>query len=211
MARKRRKPAVDLAVYLVVRLVVCLVQAVSPRLAFKLAEWLAWVAFKVDKRHREVAAENLRFAFPELAADSARLNRLVRATYRHFAAVAVEMILIPRKMHVTSWRRYVSMYPGTGIISPSFSRRACLIVTAHFGNWEIAGRLIGLFGLKTYAIARVLDNPHLERFVKRFRQGTGQTVIAKKDDFDRLADVLGKSAKVATLADQDAGQRGLFV
>src|SRR5439155_16633443 len=51
----------------------------------------------------------------------------------------------------------------------------------------------------------------LERFLKRFRQGTGQTLIAKKDDFDRLTDVLGKSAKVATLADQDAGARGVFV
>jgi KDO2-lipid IV(A) lauroyltransferase len=211
MARKRRKPVVDLAVYLAVRLVVCVVQALPPPLAFKLAGFLAWVAYRVDRRHREVAAENLRFAFPELAADPARLDRLVRATYRHFLIVAVEMMLIPRKMHVTSWRRYVSMYPGTGIISPSFSPRPCLIVTAHFGNWEIAGRLIGLFGLKTYAIARVLDNPHLERFLKRFRQGTGQTVIAKKDDFDRLTDVLGKSAKVATLADQDAGSRGVFV
>src|SRR5262245_62559357 len=129
MARKRRKPAVDLAVYLAVRLVVCLVQAVSPRVAFKLAEWLAWVAYRVDKRHREVAEENLRFAFPELAADPVRLDRLVRATYRHFATVAVEMMLIPRKMHVRCWRRYVTLDSAAAMFGPMLSNRPALLVT----------------------------------------------------------------------------------
>ncbi|MDB5307409.1 MAG: Phosphatidylinositol mannoside acyltransferase [Gemmataceae bacterium] len=211
MARKRRKPAVDFAVYLAVRLLVCLIQALPPAVAFKIAEVLAWAAYKIDKRHRQVAAENIRFAFPDLAADPARVDRLVRATYRHFLLVAVEMVLLPRKLHVISWRRYSTLYPMARMIAPLFSPRPTLMVTAHFGNWEMAGYMLGLVGMKTYAIARVLDNAHLERFVKRFRQGTGQTLIAKKDDFGRLTDVLGAGGKVATLADQDAGPRGVFV
>lgn len=209
--QKRRNPAADFAVYLAVRLVVCVIQALPPALAFKLAEFLARVAYRVDKRHREVAADNLRHAFPDLAADPARTDQLVRATYRHFLLVVVEMVLAPRKLHVGSWRKYLTMYPATRMIAPAFSDRPALLVTAHFGNWEMAGRLIGLFGMKTYAIARVLDNPYLERFLKRFRQGTGQTVIAKKDDFGRLTEVLRSGGKVATLADQDAGPRGVFV
>src|SRR5581483_2495151 len=104
MAKKPRKPSLDLAVYLAVRLAVCLVQALPPALAFKIAEFLAWVAYTVDRRHREVAADNLRHAFPELAADPARLDRLVRATYRHFLRMVVEIALLPRKMHPTTWR-----------------------------------------------------------------------------------------------------------
>jgi KDO2-lipid IV(A) lauroyltransferase len=38
-----------------------------------------------------------------------------------------------------------------------------------------------------------------------------ETLIAKKDDFDRLTEVMKGKAKVATLADQDAGPRGVFV
>src|SRR5882672_10213421 len=106
MARKHRRPAVDFIVYLAIRIVVCVVQALTVRVAFKIAEALAWLAYKVDKRHRAVAAENLRFAFPEHAHDEVRIDRLVRATYRHFLIVALEMMLIPRKMHVMSWRRY---------------------------------------------------------------------------------------------------------
>ncbi|MBY0514454.1 MAG: lysophospholipid acyltransferase family protein [Gemmataceae bacterium] len=211
MARKRRRPAADLAVYLAVRLVVCVVQMLSVRVACRVAEFLARVVYRVDRRHRAVAADNLRHAFPELAADPARLDRLVRRTYRHFLLVAVEMMLAPRKVTAASWRRHANTYPAACLNGHLLRDRASLIVTGHFGNWELAGRLNGVFGYRTFAVARVLDNPHLERFVKRFRQGTGQTVIAKKDDFDRLTGVLGRHAKVATLADQDAGSRGVFV
>lgn len=211
MAAKPRRPAADLAVYFAVRVAVAVVQALPPAVALKLAEFLGWVAYRVNRRHREVAAENLRHAFPDLAADPAAIDRLVRATYRHFALVAVEMVLLPRKIHLSCWRRYADLNRGRGLFAPMLSARPVLNVNAHFGNWEIAGRLIGQFGFKTYAIARVIDNPHLERFLKRFRQGTGQTVIAKKDDFERLTGVLAGGGKVATLGDQDAGPRGLFV
>jgi KDO2-lipid IV(A) lauroyltransferase len=211
MARKRRRPAIDYAVYLGVRLVIGAIQAVPMAFALKLAAALGWLLHCLDKRHRVVASENLCRAFPELADDPAALNRLVRATYRHFATVAIEVALLPRKMHVAAWRRFSTMYPGTGCIRPMFSPRPNLIVTAHFGNWEMAGWIIGLFGQRSYAIARVLDNPYLERFVKWFRQSTGQTIIAKKDDYERLTEALRSGGKVATLADQDAGQRGVFV
>jgi KDO2-lipid IV(A) lauroyltransferase len=209
MARKPRKPLADLAVYVAVRLAVMTVHLLSPRLALTLADFVGWLAYRVDKRHRAVAAENIGHAFPLLT--PGRVDELVRATYRHFARVAVEMVLLPRKLHVGSWRRYVDLYPWTPALPAAFSPRPTLVVTAHFGNWELAGWMIGLTGMRTYAIARVLDNPYLERFLKRLRQGTGQTLIAKKDDFDRLTDVLRGGGKVCTLADQDAGPRGLFV
>ena len=49
--------------------------------------------------------------------------------------------------------------------------RAVLFVTAHFGNWELLGFATGAMGFRTYAIARVLDNPFLERFYRNPRAG----------------------------------------
>jgi KDO2-lipid IV(A) lauroyltransferase len=206
---KARRPAVDLAVYAAVRLFVCVVQGVPVRLAVAVAGGLARVAYRVDRRHRAVAADNLRHAFPDLPPD--RIDRLVRGCYRHLCLLVVEIILLPRKLAVTNWRRYATLENARPVLAALIDRRPTLIVTAHFGNWELAGYTLGLLGFRTHAIARVLDNPHLERFLKRFRQRTGQTIIAKKDDFDRLEGVLRAGGKVATLADQDAGPRGVFV
>lgn len=206
---KTRRPALDFAVYLAVRAAVGLVQALPTAAAFGFAELLALLAYRIDKRHRAVAAENLRYAFPDL--DPAVVDRLVRGCYRHFATVVVEIAILPRKLRTGNWRCYASLVGGPAVVGGLLSPRPLLIVTGHFGNWEMAGFALGALGFRTHAIARVLDNPHLERFLNRFRQATGQTIIAKKDDFDRLTGILRAGGKVATVADQDAGPRGVFV
>ncbi len=209
MARKARKPAVDYAVYLAVRVLVCFTQAVPMRIAFAAADGLAWLAHRFDKRHRAVAAENLRCAFPEKS--ESEIDRLVRSCYRHFARVAVEMILLPRKFRFAHYPNYVALYNGGPVARALAGRGPALLVSGHLGNWEFTGYVLGAIGYRTYAIARVLDNPYLERFLKRFRQATGQTIVAKKDDFDRLQVALAAGGKVGILADQDAGTRGVFV
>ena len=194
---------------MLVRFTVCLLQAMPASLANGSAELLAKVAYRFDKRHRRVAAENLGFAFPEKS--PAEIDALVRGCYRHCGLLLIEIVLLPRKLQVENWRSYASLIRGDLILDGLLTDRPLLIVTAHFGNWELAGFALGRLGFKTYAIARVLDNPHLESFSKKFRQATGQTIIAKKDDFDRLAAVMQAGGKVATLGDQDAGPRGVFV
>ena len=206
---KPRRPARDYLVYLAVRVVVCGVQAAPPAVGYAAADALAWLAYRVDRRHRLVAADNLRHAFPELS--PAAIDRLVRGCYRHFVRLVVEMARLPREVRVHNWRRWAALGNGGAIMRHVLGERPVLVVTGHLGNWELAGYVFGAVGFRTYAIARVLDNPHLERFLKRFRQMTGQTVIAKKDDFARLNDALRRGGKVATLADQDAGPRGVFV
>ncbi len=211
MARKLRNRTIDLAGYLVLRLLVAAIQTLSPRIAYAVADAVAWIIYKLIRRRRLVALENLRASFPELADDPVATDRLVRAMYRHFLRVVAELVFLPRKLHIGNWRKYVTLAPGAVALPALLDRRSVLMVTAHFGNWELAGYVMGLFGFRTHAIARVLDNPHIERFALRFRQRTGQTIIAKNDDFARLTEAMKNGGKVATLADQDAGQRGVFV
>src|SRR5207253_3577242 len=66
-------------------------------------------------------------------------------------------------------------------------------------------------GFQSHAIARTLDNPYLDAFARTFRERTGQKLLAKHGDFDNIEGLLKSGGILATLADQDAGQRGLFV
>ena len=207
---KVRRPMVDYAIYLAVRSVVTLLQALSPRVARRLALALAALAFRFDRRHCEVAKDNLRYAFPGRYTD-AELDQLVLRVYRHFLTLVVEIAHLPRKLHVTNWRKYIKLINANKTLHGLTSGRPLMIVTGHFGNWEMAGFALGLLGFRTFAVARELDNPRLERFLKQFRQKTGQKILAKKGDFDQMQNLLESGAVIATLADQDAGPRGLFV
>ena len=209
MAKKVRSKSVDYLVYLIVRGMVCVLQGLPRKLSFGFAEGLGWLAYRINKRHRLVAAENLRFAFPEKS--QWEIDGLVRNCYRHFCRMLVEMILLPRVLRVENYQNYAKFADLTPSIQGLIGDRPVLFVLGHHGNWELAGYALGAMGFRTYAIARVLDNPYLNQFLNSFRERTGQTIIAKKDDFDRLKETLATGGKVATLADQDAGPRGVFV
>lgn len=209
---KQRSPGADYAVYLLVRIVVCVIQALPPNAAGVLAGGLAWLAYHVDRRHRAVARDNLKHAFPVLT-DPRKLDDLVRGVFRHFCALLVDIMHTPRRLNPYNWRSHIELDPvnGGNAVAALLSDRPVLFVTAHFGNWEMGGYVMGMLGFTTYAIARRLDNPHLDWFLKKFRERTGQVILDKNDDYDKILAVLAGGGALATLGDQDAGERGLFV
>ncbi len=210
MSKKTRSPHADFCVYLVVRLLVCWLQTLSYDAARTFASGLAWLAFRVDRRHREVARENLRKAFPGRY-DDRQLTALIKQVYLHFCILLIELVQLPRRLHPNNWRKHFDMSQGRSIVTWLLSGRPLLLVTGHFGNWEMGGYALGLLGFRTYAVARPLDNPYLDDFLRRFRESTGQRLLAKHGDFENMQSLLARGGVLATLGDQDAGQRGLFV
>jgi KDO2-lipid IV(A) lauroyltransferase len=207
---KQRSPIADYAVYLIIRVVVALAQMFSVREGYRLADGLAALMYRVDKRHRRVALENLEQAFgPELG--SAQRDRLVREVYRHFCRMIIEMLHIPRKLRLTTWRRYIRLAGHEAIITRVLDGGPTILLTGHYGNWEMAGYVFGVFGIPPYSVARTLDNPYLDRFIRSFRERTGQRLIAKKGGSEEMVRVLERGGTLSFLADQDAGPKGLFV
>src|SRR5262245_2540379 len=147
---KPRSPAADFAVYLAVRLGVAFVQALPPAAVRLLGETLAAVVHAVDRRHRRVAVENVRHAFPHL--DEAAIAKLVRASFRHFCTMALEIVRLPRKMVVNNWRKHCVFVRPDLVVGNLTSGRPLLVVTGHFGNWEIAGIAMAMTGFRTHAI-----------------------------------------------------------
>lgn len=210
---KARNRYVDLAVYAALRLAVAVVQAIPLGTALRMADGLAWLARLVDRRHRLVARENLSFAFPGQFTED-ETDEIVRNVYRHFCRMMVEIMFLGRKVRTGNWHdycEYASPEEGRTCLSTLLSGRPVLLVTGHFGNWELSGYIQALIGFPGYAIARPLDNPYLDAWFRRWREERGQRIIAKKGEFDRIEEVLKQGNYLATLGDQDAGSRGLFV
>jgi KDO2-lipid IV(A) lauroyltransferase len=207
---KPRSLVADYSVYLLLRIIVCVVQALPLALGRSFAAALAWLVYTIDKRHRQVAVDNLKQAFP--GCGEAELDWLVRRVFRHFCTLAIEIIHLPRCFHANNWRRYVELPQGDILLGQMLSGRSIMFVTGHFGNWELGGFILGALGFRTYAIARTLDNPFVDHFLRfKFREKTGQQILSKDGDYERIQRVLATGGTIATLADQDAGQRGLFV
>ncbi len=204
------KSVVNWLTYLAVRSALCLLQALPLKTAYAIARALGQFGCAVDRRHRLLAMDNLRRAMPGKYTEQ-ELLQIVENVYVHFATLSVEIAHTPRILRATSWRNYVRPWNQRGVVEKVLTGRPVILLTAHFGNWEMAGYLMAVFGFKPHSIARTLDNPYLERLLRTFRTRTGQEIIYKRGAFDQVSEVMERGSMVAFLSDQDAGSRGLFV
>ena len=208
---KVRRPWLDYLVYLGIRLVVAFAQMLTIEQSYGLASLAAWIAYHLDGRHRKVGHENLRMAFGDRLSEAER-DRIVRGVYLHFGRMIMELLHTPRKLHLTNWRDRVALVGHVPIMDQLITGgRPMIFLSGHYGNWELAGYIFGLFGFPTTSIARTLDNPYLDRYIRSFRQRTGQVLIPKSGGFDQMIEVLRAHGVLSFLADQDAGQRGVYV
>lgn len=200
---------VDYLVYLVVRLFVCAVQSISIETCLRVARALAWVAHDVVPVRRRVIHENLQRAFPHLSAGER--NILARHMWEHLLLMVCEIAHAPRKIHDTNWRHYIRFHNHAPMMRLLWAERPKVFVAGHYGNFELAGYTMGLFGFPTYAVARPLDNRFLDQFVKRFREAKGQHILPKQGSADEIAELLAHNRTLSVLGDQHAGPKGLWV
>jgi KDO2-lipid IV(A) lauroyltransferase len=208
--KKPRQPALDFAVYLAVRLIVGIAQALSTEQSYALARLIGGLLYRFDRRHRAVGMENLQHAFGARYT-SAQRDAIIRTVYRHFAMMLMEILQIPRKMHLETWRRRIVLNGHEPVVGRLLAGGPLIMISGHFGNWEMAGYLFGVFGFPPHSVARTLDNPYLDHFLRSFRERTGQKMIPKSGGYDQMLEVLRGGGVLSFLADQDAGQNGLYV
>lgn len=201
--------AIDFSVYVVVRMLICVVQAMRMETCQTIARWLAWLFCDVLRLRRRVVEENLAHAFPEMSDDGRR--KLTRRMWEHLFLLVIEVAHAPRKIHETNWRRYISLRNEDVLMRLLLDDRPTLVTSAHFGNFELAGYSLALLGFPTHTVARTLDNPHLDRFVNQFRGAKGQYIIPKNGGYDQIIEVLRRGMTMVFLADQYAGPKGCWV
>jgi Kdo2-lipid IVA lauroyltransferase/acyltransferase len=205
----KRNRVVEYLVYLIVRILICIVQAMRLETGQRLGRQLAWWFSEVLGIRRGVVDENLRHAFPSATAGDRR--RLARQMWEHLFLLVIEVAHAPRKIHETNWRRYGRLAGVAPLVQTLIDDRPTVIVTGHFGNFEMGGFLLGLLGFPSFTVARTLDNRYLDRFVNEFRGATGQYIISKKGGFDEIQAVMARGGTMAFLADQYAGAKGCWV
>ncbi|MFM8579275.1 MAG: lysophospholipid acyltransferase family protein [Planctomycetaceae bacterium] len=219
MNGKRRPPqrgikslAVDIRQRLVcftARAAICVVQSLPRSFCERTAKRLArFLAHRVHLRRR-VVRENLRRAFPDWNAGQCR--QVSEQMWEHLLLMVVEIAHAERVIRVTTWRRHMRIDGMEQMLRLLWADRPKVILSGHFGNFELAAFLFGVFGLKIYSVARTLDNPYLDRFVTRFRQSRGQTILPKRGSAPDVSEVLERNGALGLLGDQSAGAKGCWV
>lgn len=207
--KKLLRNLLDYSVYVLVRVFICAVQCAPLDVCDRVSEHLSILFYDVLRARRKLVDENLAFAFPEKSPKERR--RLARRMWKHLFLMVAEVAHAQRSLHGLNWFRHVTIENGRELFKSLQEDRPIILITAHFGNFEIGGFLLGLLGYPTFSVARKLDNPYLDKFIGEFRGKTGQFIIDKNTGYEDILDVLAHKGIMAFLADQSAGRKGAWV
>lgn len=155
--------------------------------------------YAVDRSHRRIAIRQLQAAFPTRSDDECRA--IARSTFSHFGRVLVVMLKFST-LTADQIRARVE-FEGDDRVRAALTRgRGVLIVTGHFGYWELHGIATPLVLPPMSVLARPLDNPFLHVFLEHFRTSTGNKVIYRRGAIRRVLRALNANEIVAILIDQ---------
>jgi len=178
------------------------------RMWYRFPRWLPLIGPALA-RHGRRAEEHIRLAMPELP--EAEVRRIACESMQSLAMLAIEVLFTPRLISLWSWRRYVSL---DGLAEPlriMLGREGCIMLTAHYGNWEVLGFTLATLGADIVAVMRPLDNEYLNDFLMAQREPSGLRLLYKKGATRSMSDVLDDRQALCFIADQNAGSKGLFV
>lgn len=170
-----------------------------------LTGWLAGTLFRI--RRREVD-EHLRIAFPH-ESDAWR-RRVARACYVHLGREAAIILRMSRwgREEVASRVRFEDL---DMVRDAADQEKGVVVLTAHLGNWEIAGAGLAALGFPIDVVGKGMSNRAFERDLFALRESLGMGVIEMGDAPRGVLRALGRGRVAALLGDQNAHRWGVFL
>jgi len=186
---------------------VCL-RCIPLRPALWIGRRIGDIVYCVGLKRREIAYANLKAAFPEKS--SKELKRINKAHFENLGMNVIELLKLP-VMHKSYLESHVKLENKDNIKTIMEKGKGAIILTAHFGNWEIASLAASLNGYIMSVFAREQKYERLNNLLNEFRQSTGCRVITKGFSAKDIIKALHNNGIIAMLSDQDAGANGVFV
>ncbi|HUU83613.1 MAG TPA: lipid A biosynthesis acyltransferase [Phycisphaerae bacterium] len=196
--------------YAALRLAIFLIHMFPVDANLRTARLLGRVWWHIDRRHRDRTREHLRLAYGDSLSD-AEVDRIALRSMQHLVMLVIEMIFTPWLITDWTWARYVKLTDFGEALRILLDGHGAILVTGHYGNWELTGHLLALYGFEVLAIMRPLDNVYLNRYLVQTRRSAGLQLLDKKGATEAAEAALHRGAALGFIADQNAGHKGLFV
>lgn len=160
--------------------------------------------YRCSKRYREVALKNLRAAY----GGEADIEPIAREVFRHFTREALQFfyVLSLNREQIDS---AVELVGREHLDQALVCGRGCVVVTGHYGNWEMLARKMAIQGYKINVIARDSDDPGITGITTRIRESGGYRVFDKDQPVIGAYRALKANEILGILPDQN-DQSGIF-
>ena len=170
---------------------------------------LGLIAYGCLPTQRRLTAGHLRFALGN-GCSAGQQRRIVRRVFQNLGQTFMEWLALPA-LSDAALQRLVAA-EGVEHLRQALARgNGAILVTAHFGNWELIPLYLTGLGFKGVALARQLRYPEYESFLIGMRGARGVPTLSR-GSLKEVARLLRANQIVGMLPDQDVDSlEGVFV
>lgn len=170
---------------------------------------LADLLFVLSRREKAKALENLLIAFGrEKSRDD--ILKICHYCFENLGKGLMEVLQFPR-LTSENLDRLVAFEGRQNIDDVLKASRGVIILTAHFGNWELLGASLALSGYKVSFIVRPVRSPRVDVLVNRNRESMGIGCVSRGTSIKDALRCLKRNELLGILADIDTKVDGVFV
>ena len=166
---------------------------------YRLACWVADIHYRLSKRDRQIIINNLKVV---LKRDERKINYYAREVFRNFGKYLVDFLrfskldrrFIEERIKIEG-KEYFDEALRTG--------KGVVILSAHLGNWELAGAVAAMLGYPLNIVAWVHKNRRVNNLFLRQRTNKGIKVIPPGISVKKCFSVLRNNEMVGLVGDID--------
>lgn len=169
------------------------------------------IAYFLMPLRRAIVTRNLRIAYGKKI-PLWQIKSLARKNFRHTGSNLIASI--PASVISNEeLKQRVEIEGLDNLLKALKQDKGCILLLAHMGNWEILTQLkilvpeIESLG----SLYRPLDNPLLNRLIKRRRQSKEAKLFSRDDGFNKPIKHIKAGGTLGCIADQNAGKHGMAV
>ena len=166
---------------------------------------IASILFNYIPKRKNTALKNLKIAFPDKSDEW--INTTLKKCYSFFTYNFLQFLAFPFDPNSIEIE-----VVGRRFLNDAIKRKSgTVLVSAHFGSWEILGHWFGVNNYPLVGIAQRQKNKGANLFFEEKRELSGIKQVYRKSSMDSLYEILDANKILGLVSDQDARGKGVFV
>jgi len=178
------------------------------RLGLALGRGLGSFVWHVVRYRRVVVLDNLTAAFGQ-EMDASEIRATARLFYQNLGMTLMEFLSLPG-LGNEGVRDLVDMEGIENFRAVQEAGKGGLIVSGHFGNWELLGAAVAAAGGRFNCLVKTQSNARVDRLQNQIRADVGVGAIRADSGIREMIRALRRNEFIGLIGDQDAGSEGYF-
>ena len=165
----------DKALHGLIKLLGVLVRSINRKNSTAIAHLLGDFVYYIPKSRRQLVEDNLALTFPEKK--PAEISAIARQVYRNQAENMIEVLRLSMIKTQEDASRLLDIDAST-IFAKTFDlKKGGVLVSAHFGNWELLAYCAGLLAAPISIVVKALKNHAIDQQINAWRTMGGNRII----------------------------------